>query len=103
MLLNFEHPKKLKNQYDLTIQAFDRDFFKSNDIIGECRLNLFHLIEDCALTQRPISLSKKYYEQFLKNKGVDVKFKDENTFYVDILGSGLDKKGKREINGKIRI
>jgi hypothetical protein len=77
MLFNFEHPKKLKNQYDLTIQAFDRDFFKSNDIIGEARLNLFHLIEDCALTNRPISLSQKYYNGFLKTKGVTVKFKDE--------------------------
>lgn len=48
-------------------------------------------------------MNQKYYEQFLKHKGITVKFKDENTFLVDIIGSGFDKKGKREITGKIRI
>ena len=55
---NVAHPRK---DYNLTIQAYDRDFFKSNDIIGEGKINLKQVIEDCMLTKRPISLNKKYY------------------------------------------
>ena len=39
----------------------------------------------------------------MKSKGISIKFKDENSFFIDIIGSGFDKKGKREITGKIRL
>ena len=39
-----KHPRK---DYFLNIQAYDRDFFKSNDIIGENKIMLKQLVEDC--------------------------------------------------------
>jgi hypothetical protein len=48
--------------YLFSIQSYDRDFFKSNDIIGSTQIDLKQLFEDCALTKKPISLTKQYYE-----------------------------------------
>lgn len=39
MIFDIQHPRK-KNDYSLNIQAYDRDFFKSNDIIGENKVDL---------------------------------------------------------------
>jgi len=65
MLFPIAHPRK-KNDYALNIQAYDRDFFKSNDIIGEGKVDLKHAIEDSILTKRPISLNKNYFNKILK-------------------------------------
>lgn len=65
LLFDMKYPRK-KNDYDLQIQAYDRDFFKSNDIIGEAKVDLKHIFEDVILTKRPISLNKSYYEKVLK-------------------------------------
>jgi len=32
--------KAPRSDYNMTIQVWDRDLFKSNDFIGECQLNL---------------------------------------------------------------
>lgn len=55
LLYNIEHPRK---DYRLTVQAYDRDFFKSNDIIGASIIDLQQLFEDAALTHRPLALNK---------------------------------------------
>ncbi len=60
MLFDIKHPRK-KNDYWLNVQAYDRDFFKSNDIIGEAKVDLKQPIEDSILTKRPISLNKTYF------------------------------------------
>lgn len=65
MLFDLKYPRK-KNDYALQIQAYDRDFFKSNDIIGEGKVELRQAIEDVILTKRPISLNKNYYNKILK-------------------------------------
>lgn len=35
-----------RKNYNLTMQTWDRDLFKSNDFIGEVQLPLQHLFED---------------------------------------------------------
>jgi hypothetical protein len=95
-------PKHRK--HTLNIQAYDRDFFKSNDIIGEAMIDLATVIEDCSLCKRPISLNKVYYNGCMKERGINLDFKDENSFWVQIYGGELDKKtGLPEKTGKIRI
>lgn len=37
LLFNVKHPRK---DHTLTLQLYDRDFFKSNDIIGDAIINL---------------------------------------------------------------
>jgi len=39
LLFDINYPRK-KNDYALQVQAYDRDFFKSNDIIGESKVDL---------------------------------------------------------------
>jgi len=61
------------------LQLFDRDFFKSNDIIGEAMLDIGAAVKEVDLCNRPISITKKYYTEFLKEKcGNILEFKDEN-------------------------
>mmetsp|Transcript_3562 Transcript_3562/g.3500 ORF Transcript_3562/g.3500 Transcript_3562/m.3500 type:complete len:161 (+) Transcript_3562:306-788(+) len=72
------------NDYSLTLQAFDRDFFKSNDIIGSTNINLRQAIEDCLLTQKPLGVSKTYYENYMEDECVEFEYQDENTFFVSI-------------------
>lgn len=86
----------------MSVQLYDRDFFKSNDIIGETTLNLEDAIIDSSLTKRPLSINKKYYEDFLKPKGVKLEFKDDNTFFVVVKGKD-EKTGQLVDNGKVRI
>ena len=50
MLFPFMFPQKSKSGYTLTVQAYDRDFFDPNDLIGEGKMDIFIPIEDVALT-----------------------------------------------------
>jgi hypothetical protein len=52
---------------------------------------------DCSLSGRPLGLTKKYFNDYLKEKGFNFKYKDENSFYVPIMGK--DDKGKTVSNG----
>jgi hypothetical protein len=67
--------------------------------MGETQLNLASLFEDVISTQKPMNLTKKYYNGYLKSKmpGVNIEFYDEDSFYVDCL----DK--NRKLIGKVRI
>ena len=58
-----EHPRK---DYRLTVQAYDRDFFKSNDIIGGAIFDLKQAFEDCSLTKRPLQVNKKYFNDYMR-------------------------------------
>lgn len=64
------------------------------------------MFEDCALTKKPISLTKGYYkDQFvpkMKDGEKEWKFSDDgNSFWVDQVAMGDN--GKLEHNGRIRI
>ena len=75
-------------------------------MIGEGKLDLFIPIEDVVLTRRPITLSKHYYESFLKKAvpHLKINFKDDCTFMVDLYGGELDEKTKQPVsNGKLRM
>lgn len=89
----------------MTFQVYDRDFFKSNDLIGESVIDLRPLIEDASLAKRPMSLTKDYYEQYLKEEFpeyTDLKFEsDGQSFWVNLASKNSD--GKIEVNGKLRI
>jgi hypothetical protein len=39
-----------RNDYLMTLQMYDRDFFKSNDIIGDAILDLQMAFDDASLT-----------------------------------------------------
>lgn len=101
MLFNVKAPRK---NYNLSVQTWDRDLFKSNDFIGENQLPLQHLFIDAIATQKPINLNKKYYNTHLKaqldkiGKGkVITEFYDEDSFYIDTV----DKDGNSA--GKVRL
>jgi Ca2+-dependent lipid-binding protein len=59
--------KAPKEDYNFTVQVWDRDFFASNDLIGEVNLDLKHIFNDVIEAGRTFSLSKKYYNSFLKD------------------------------------
>lgn len=98
LIYTVKHPRK---NYDLTLQVYDRDFFKSNDIIGEATIDLANLFDDSSLTKKPLDLDKKYYTDYLKPKGANYNFKDDKSFWVEIIG--INDKGERVVTGKVRI
>jgi len=81
LLFDATYPQK---EYKLTVQAYDRDFFKSNDLIGEHYLDLSTMFEDTSLARRPMSFSKDYYKDCLSEKVKDVTFKDDTSFWVPL-------------------
>lgn len=99
LLYKIQHPRK---DYNLTLQVYDRDFFKSNDIIGDFVLDLKLPFLDTSLTSRPLSLTKTYYNAYLKAKGVKLDFKDESSFWVTLKGTD-EATGKIKDHGKVRV
>lgn len=99
LIYNVKHPRK---DYNLTLQMYDRDFFKSNDIIGDVMIDLRLPFEDASLSGRPLGINKTYFNAYLKDKGFNFKYKDENSFYIPIKGKD-DKTGKIVENGQVRI
>lgn len=91
-------------KYDLTVQAYDLDLFKSNDLIGQTVIDLEPLFEDSMLAKRGMSLTKTYYDEFLaKEKGMkDLTFEadDERQFWVELKGK---KDGKLQCMGKLKL
>jgi Ca2+-dependent lipid-binding protein len=90
-----------RKDYRLTIQAFDRDFFKSNDIIGSASIDLKQAMEDAEITKRLLAVNKEYFTKYMKTDEVNYDFKDEQSFWVPIVGKNED--GVLENTGKIRI
>jgi len=103
LLFNQKHPIKDQNGYRLNLQLFDRDFFKSNDTIGEASIDLGPLMEDVALTKRPLTLNSAYYLNFFKGKTKsDLEFKDESSFWLTI-NSGNSTNPAPGPKGQVRI
>lgn len=73
------------------MQAYDRDFFKSNDIIGSSIIDLKQAFEDAQVTDRPLGINKKYYETYMQEaSGVEFEWKDDSTFWLP-MNSKNDK------------
>lgn len=64
MLFKLTHPRQ---DYTLVVQAFDRDFFKPNEIIGSYNIDLKQAILDCSLTKRMLPIKKEYFEKHMKD------------------------------------
>jgi len=89
-------------EYAFTIQMYDRDFFKSNDMIGEAQINLQQIIDDCSLVKEPLTLNETYYEEVLKpRKFQKLRFENTDTtsdsFWLDMKSKDSD--GRLEKNG----
>jgi len=97
-----------------TVQAYDRDFFKSNDIIGSAEIDLKQFLEDADLTKRPLKLDKTYYDKFMHKEGekeIEFRIDDDkksceksmfqDSFWLPMLAK--DKDGKIENNGEVNI
>lgn len=52
----------------LTMQCWDRDLLKSNDLICQWELNITEMVRDSKITTGPINLTKKYYEESLRKR-----------------------------------
>ena len=77
LLLNFDHPKKSKDDYKLNIKTFDRELLADNRLIGEYQLDLYPVFEDSKRTVRPIQVSKDYYKDYLKaGETIEGKYKE---------------------------
>lgn len=96
-----------RKDYRFTIQAYDRDFFKSNEIIGSHIIDLRQIFEDADLTKRPIRMTKSYYEKYMlseedKKDGRGFKFsEDGDSFWVPLIGK--NEAGVLEGHGEVRI
>lgn len=98
LLFRENNPRKNST---FTVQCYDRDFFKSNDIIGQGTIDLKKMFEHVKLTERPVILTKKYYEEVLKQDGLKLDFKDDETFWIPM--ELKDEDGKVKVNGYVRV
>lgn len=92
------------DNYNFTLQVWDRDFFASNDLIGDATLDLKPLFNDVIETEKSFSLNKKYYESYLHEhmKEVPLKFEDDDSFWVPVKGKD-EKTGEIKITGYVRL
>jgi Ca2+-dependent lipid-binding protein len=102
LLFNMKAPA---DHYNLTIQAWDRDFFASNDLIGDANFDLKYIFEDVVETGRSLALNKKYYTSYLKSKlppDYKLEFEDDDSFWVPCKGRD-EKTREFKNNGFVRI
>ena len=88
----------------LTIQAYDRDFFKCNDLIGMNTLDMWPVIRDAEIAVRPMCIAKDYYDAYLKPEcgWPEIEFHEDNqSFWVPMYFK--NDKGEQECGGKVRI
>ncbi len=99
LMFDVKAPRK-DDEYQLVLQAWDFDLFKSNDYICEWVLDLKEIVKNVRLTQQPAHLTKKYYMMLLKDKLRDVKldFMEDDSFWLPI--SAPNKDGKQP---KVRL
>jgi hypothetical protein len=97
-----------KGVTEFKLEGYDRDFFKSNDMVGQAKIDLVDIMEDVALIKNALSLNKKYYDDVIKpkyegKKNKKWKFdpKDENKIWLQMWGK--NKKGNPEKRGEIGV
>jgi len=65
--------KTNRPDYVLTLQAWDKDIIASNDLIGQCQLDIDYLVKDACLTHTPRYINSRYFaehmQQQLQEKG----------------------------------
>ena len=97
-----------RKDYTFHLQCYDRDFFKSNEMVGEATVDLKQLIEDTQLVKKPLALNEKYYEEVMKKQNPDkkdnqLKFEsgEPDKFWLKLIGKNKD--GKIECTGNVRV
>lgn len=87
----------------MTVQAYDRDFFKSNDVIGSTMIDLKQAFEDVGLTKRPLMVNKQYFNDYMKKEGQkDYEWKEDGeSFWLPMLSK--NEEGETENNGFVRV
>ena len=100
LLYNITHPRK---DYRMTVQAYDRDFFKSNDVIGSTMIDLKQAFEDVGLTKRPLMVNKQYFNDYMRKEGQkDYEWKEDGeSFWLPMLAK--NEEGEIENNGFVRV
>lgn len=87
MLFNVPAPRP---NYELVIQAWDRDLFKSNDHICEWNFDMTKLFECVRLSQQQIQLTRSFVNYSMKNDKCvkDLEFNDDGTFWLTTRKEG---------------
>ena len=52
----------------LTVQAWDKDIIKCDDVIGDIVFNVTPLVNDVEITGRKMILQKEYWDKYMKEK-----------------------------------
>lgn len=96
--------KSEKPEYMLTIETYDKDIISSNELIGQAQFDIMPIVEDAILTNRMMSMNKKYFNDFMKpellkshkNQVVnDIEYEDDTKFWVPM------RMAKRKSNGDV--
>lgn len=89
----------------LTVQGYDLDLFKSNDLIGQVVIDVKHMLEDCEIAKRGMSLTQEYYDEYLHPEcgmdGLTFDKEDKRQFWVHLMGK--DDNGKLESHGRLKM
>ena len=83
----------------LVFQAWDRDLFKKNDYLAEWTIDLHKLLNLVRLSQQPIGVTKKFYEQNPKYfpEGLEIEFEKDDSFWLTIRKDGKPVKLRLDI------
>ena len=73
----------------LTVQAWDKDIIKCDDVIGDIVFNVTPLVNDVEITGRKMILQKEYWDKYMKEKLLQ-----NNESYIDQIEFDNDDKAK---------
>ena len=93
--------KKIDKDKILTIKCFDKDLIGRDELIGQREIDLSDPINDCLLSKKQAFITQTYYKNYLlqneKWKELNLRFKDENSFFIDLYGEDNSKTGSVRI------
>ena len=73
----------------LTVQDWDKDIIKCDDVIGDIVFNVTPLVNDVEITGRKMILQKEYWDKYMKEKLLQ-----NNESYIDQIEFDNDDKSK---------
>ena len=73
----------------LTVQAWDKDIIKCDDVIGDIVFNVTPLVNDVEITGRKMILQTEYWDKYMKEKLLQ-----NNESYIDQIEFDNDDKSK---------
>lgn len=100
-----------RKDWKFTVQAYDRDFFSSNKILGTITFDLSQAINDVILTKRPLCINKDYYDPYMRKEGAKDQFEFnydgdppnfDDTFWIPLYSKNQQTK-VTECNGHARL